>query len=100
LARRLGVTQQAASKTVAEMIRIGILEASTATDRRAKMICISKRGWESIRLSRRVRSQLDSRLETLLGVPEHQRIRSGLIRCLTTLGGVERIRTRRVREPQ
>lgn len=100
LARRMGVTQQAASKTVAEMIRLGMLEALPAVDRRAKAIRISTRGWESIRLSRRVRGQLDRRLEGILGAREHQLIKGGLIECLTNLGGVQRIQAHKVREPK
>jgi len=38
LARRMEVTQQAASKMVAELIRLGIVEAVPAQDRRAKRI--------------------------------------------------------------
>ncbi len=100
LARRMGVTQQAASKTVAEMIRLGMLEVLPAVDRRAKAIRISTRGWESIRLSRRVRGQLDRRLEGILGAREHQLIKGGLIECLTNLGGVQRIQAHKVREPK
>ena len=100
LARRMEVTQQAASKTVAEMIRFGILEATAAQDRRAKTIRISKRGWESIRFSRRVRAGLDRRLATAVGLNTYGSIKSGLIACLAELGGVQRIKTRRVREPR
>ncbi len=100
LAHRMGVTQQAASKTVAEMVRLGILEANTAEDRRAKVVRISKRGWESIQYSRRARLLLEHKLEALLGLSKHRRIKSGLIECLTELGGVQRVRTRRVREPR
>lgn len=100
LARRMGVTQQAASKTIAEMIRLGILEAKTAPDRRAKVIRISNRGWESIRFSRSARARLDRRLETLIGAANYKSMKACLAKCLTSLGGVERIRSRRVREPR
>jgi len=100
LARRMGVTQQAASKTVAEMIRLGLLEAESAQDRRAKVIRISSRGWESIRFSRKARIQLERRLQTLLGTSKHRDLKAGLIKCLAELGGIQKIRARRVREPQ
>ena len=100
LARRMGVTQQAASKTIAEMMRLGVLEANPAKDRRAKVIGISKRGWESIRFSRMARVQINRRLATIVGVQSYQEMKRDLIRCLTALGGVERIRSRRVREPR
>lgn len=100
LAQRMGVTQQAASKTVAEMVRLGILESNTATDRRAKIIRISSRGWESIRVSRRARAVLDRKLARLLGDEDYGRMKEDLIACLLQLGGTVRIRSRRVREPR
>ena len=100
LARRMGVTQQAASKMTAEMIRLGILEAKTALDRRAKVIRISNRGWESIRFGRRARARIDHRLATLVGTKNHRSMKACLVECLTELGGMQRIRSRRVREPQ
>jgi DNA-binding MarR family transcriptional regulator len=99
LARRMGVTQQAASKMTAEMIRLGILEAKTAPDRRARVIQISNRGWESIRYSRRTRARIDRRLATLIGAKNYQSMKACLVECLTELGGVQAIRSRRVREP-
>jgi DNA-binding MarR family transcriptional regulator len=100
LARRMGVTQQAASKTIAEMVRLGVLEATAGDDRRAKAIRISKRGWESIRLSRHARAQMNRRLAKIIGTESYQRTKTDLIRCLTALGGVQTIRSRRVREPR
>lgn len=100
LARRMGVTQQAASKTVAEMVRVGILESKAANDRRTKMIQISRRGWESIRVSRQTRATLDRKLAKVLGDEDYGRMKMDLIACLTQLGGVETIRSRRVREPR
>jgi DNA-binding MarR family transcriptional regulator len=100
LARRMGVTQQAASKMTAEMIRLGILEAKTALDRRAKVIRISNRGWESIRFGRRARAHIDRRLATLVGAKNYRSMKACLVECLTELGGVQRIRSRRVREPR
>jgi len=100
LARRMGVTQQAASKMTTEMIRLGILEAKTALDRRAKVIRISNRGWESIRFGRRARAHIDRRLETLVGAKNYRSMKARLVECLKELGGVERIRSRRVREPR
>lgn len=99
LARRMGVTQQAASKMTAEMIKLGILEAKTAPDRRARVIQISNRGWESIRYSRRTRARIDRRLATLIGAKNYQPMKACLVECLTELGGVQAIRSRRVCEP-
>jgi len=100
LARRMGVTQQTASKTVAEMVRLGVLKAATAEDRRAKVIRISERGWESIRYSRRARAQIDHRLTKAVGGEGYERTKTALIQCLDELGGAQRIQSRRVRQPQ
>lgn len=100
LARRMGVTQQAASKTVAEMVRLGVLKAATAEDRRAKMIRISERGWKSIHFSRRARVQIDRRLTKAVGREAYEHTKEALIQCLDELGGVQRIQSRRVRQPQ
>jgi DNA-binding MarR family transcriptional regulator len=43
LARRMEVTQQAASKIVAELIRLRVVEAVSAKDRRAKRISLTRR---------------------------------------------------------
>ncbi|HEY6490434.1 MAG: MarR family transcriptional regulator [Terracidiphilus sp.] len=99
LAQCMGVTQQAASKTVAEMVRLGILESKTAADKRAKVIRISERGWESIYVSRRARAVIDRKLARIVGDEPYGRMKLELIECLTQLGGTERIRSRRVREP-
>jgi len=100
LARRMGVTQQAASKTTAEMIRLGILESKTAIDRRSRVIRLSNRAWESIQFSRRARARIDRRLAALVGVMNYRRMKACLIECLTELGGVQSIRSRTVPEPQ
>lgn len=100
LARRMEVTQQAVSKSVAELVRFGILEVATAKDRRAKRIRLSLRGWQSVRQARKTRSQIDMRLAKALGNNEYRRAKTALLTCLDALGGVERIRSRRVRAPR
>jgi DNA-binding MarR family transcriptional regulator len=100
LARRMNVTQQAASKAVAELIGLKILEAAPAKDRRAKSIRLSERGWQSVRLGRRARAKIDELLVTATGEKDYQRAKSILLTCLRALGGVERIRSRRVRRPR
>lgn len=99
LAERMGVTQQAASKMVAGLIELGVIEATTAADRRAKTIRLSKRGWQNVEQSRKVRAEIDRRLEKTLGKKAYSRAKERLIACLEELGGVGRIRGRRVRQP-
>ena len=100
LARRMEVTQQAASKSVAEIVRIGLLEEAPSEDRRAKRIRLSDKGWEFVKLTRRVRKRLEKKLAARIGQQCYESTRSALLQGLEELGEVERIRSRRVRAPR
>lgn len=100
LARRMEVTQQAASKAVAEIVRIGLLEEAPSHDRRSKRIQLSDRGWEFVKLTRRTRKRLERKLLAKVGEESYENTRATLIQCLETLGKVERILSRRVRAPR
>jgi DNA-binding MarR family transcriptional regulator len=100
LALRMEVTQQAASKMVAELIRLGIVQAVPAQDRRAKRIRLSQRGWQCVQLGRRARTQIDKLLVRAAGRNNYENARSTLLTYLQALGGVERIHTRRIRAPR
>ena len=100
LARRMEVTQQAASKAVAELVELGALEVSEAPDRRARRVRLSARGWKMVRLGRRARQILDRRLRAAAGAKNYETARAALQACLQALGGLERIQSRRIREPR
>jgi DNA-binding MarR family transcriptional regulator len=100
LAERMEVTQQAASKAVAELIALGALEAAPGEDRRAKRIRLSKKGWQLVRLGRQERRRIDHRLRAAAGDRDYEAARTILQKCLTSLGGIERIKSRRVRQPR
>jgi len=100
LARRAEVSQQAISKTVAELVRRGFVESVPAADRRVRRIRLSARGREAVTLTRKVRRRIDERLQRQVGAVEYQRAKTVLLNCLRLLGGVQRIRTRRIRAPQ
>lgn len=100
LARRMEVTQQAASKTVGEMIGLGILEAVPAADRRAKRIRLSERGRKSVMVSRQERLRIEARLRRRIGRPRYVQTKAALLDCLAELGGLPRIQSRKVREPR
>ena len=99
IARRMAVSQQAASKSVGELVRIGVLEEAPGRDRRSKIIRLSVRGWKAVHSSRRVRTTIHRRIQKAIGRKEYEGTRRTLIRCLDLLGGADAIRTRRVREP-
>jgi DNA-binding MarR family transcriptional regulator len=91
------VTQQAASKVVAELISLGAIEATTAHDRRTKRIRLSRRGWRAVKLARKVRAKIEKRLVKAVGVTRYDEARRILLRGLDELGGMERIQSRRIR---
>jgi DNA-binding MarR family transcriptional regulator len=100
LARRMEVTQQAASKMVAELIHLGIVEAIPGKDRRARRICLSQRGWHCVQFGRRARTRIDNLLIHAAGGKSYENAKSTLLTCLRALGGIERIGSRRIRTPR
>lgn len=99
LARRMGVSQQAASKSVSELLARGILESLPHDDGRARTIRLSKRGWEAVRFGRKTRRRLEAKLRRDVGTKEYDQARTVLVACLQSLGGVGRVRGRSVRAP-
>jgi DNA-binding MarR family transcriptional regulator len=100
LAERMEVTQQAASKVVAELLKLGMIEVLPAKDRRTKQIRLSERGWRSVRLARKARIQIDRRLVKGAGATQYEEAKRTLLRCLDKLGGMERIKSRQIRMPR
>ncbi len=100
LAERMEVTQQAASKVVAELARLGVIELTRAEDRRSKRIRLSSRGWKAVQLGRRTRQQIEKRLITAVGGKNYAAAKSLMLASLEALGGVQRIQSRRVRLPR
>ncbi len=99
LARRMGVTQQAASKVVGELLRLGVLEVEQAPDRRAKRVRLSSRGWSGVKYARLSRSRLEAKIARHLGEERYEETRDALRVCMELVGGARRIRSRRVRQP-
>ena len=100
LAQRMNVSQQAASKSIAELVKYGVVETHSATDRRARRVRLSKRGWDAIRFNRRARQTIEARLRRTVGEKSYGAARATLIACLHALGGLSRVRARRIRSPR
>lgn len=101
LAEQLGVTQQAASKVVAELTRHGYLTSQTCPDdRRIRQIALSKRGEEAVEAARLTRTELEARLLATLDAETMASARRALACLLDATGGVEATRRRRVRPPK
>jgi len=99
LAERMEITQQAVSKTVAELLALRMVQAIPGTDRRSKRIRLSRRGWACVKFGRRTRKELEERLTKAVGHRNYDQAKASLIGCLDVLGGVEMIQTRLVQRP-
>jgi hypothetical protein len=80
----MNVGQQAASKSIAELVKYGVVESRPATDRRARRLRLSKLDWDTIRF--------EARLQRTLGESSYDDARSTLIAFLDALGGLSRVR--------
>ncbi len=58
LAKRMGVTQQAASKAVREAVSLGFLESAPGADARVRQVRLSTRGTRAVRAARPARAKL------------------------------------------
>ncbi len=100
IARRMGVSQQAASKLILELKRIGAVRISASEDRRAKEVSLTERGWSAVLYARRRRAGLEARLLRRVGARRYADARETLGECLRVLGGTDRIRSRAIRQPE
>jgi len=100
LAQRMKVTQQAASKVVAELARLGVVELAQGTDHRAKSATLSPYGWTMVRRGRRYRCVIERRFIRRVGSQEYEAAKATLAACLDLLGGVDMVRLRRIPPPQ
>jgi DNA-binding MarR family transcriptional regulator len=101
LAKLLGVTQQAASKTVAEMARIGFVEdVAGGADQRVRRVALSARGIACVEETRTERKRMEASIARAVGARGVDEARKVLIAALDKLGGLEAVRGRRVRPPR
>lgn len=97
LAKLLGVTQQAVSKTIKEMSTEDYVEDVASGDARVRMVQLSARGREVVAASRTVRKKLQNKLKRHCGEAELARASKVLQAALAVLGGADAVRQRRVR---
>jgi len=100
LAALLDVTQQAASKTVAELERLGFIEDTASDDARVRRVCLSSHGMAAVEKGRAVRAELQKRLERSHGSQAVEATRKVLADVLSSLGGAEVVRSRKLRQPR
>ena len=96
----MGVSQQAASKTVADLRRRGLLaRRRSAEDARVTLLELTDRARAAVAAARTHRAALDTALTEELGVARIAETRATPAAILTRLDADESIRNRRVRPP-
>ena len=101
LAARMGVTQQAASKAVAELAALGYVDrtADPAVGR-VRRVGQSSRGRAAVATTRAVRADIARELTAALGADRVEAARRAALDALEWAGGAEAARTRRVPAPR
>ena len=100
LAERLGVSQQAASKAVADLERRGyVAREADPDDGRARIVALTERGEAAIEAGRRHRAAVEAELADRLGAERVEAARRTLLDALEAFGGAAAVRGRRVRPP-
>ncbi|HEY3556654.1 MAG TPA: MarR family transcriptional regulator [Kribbella sp.] len=101
LAERLGVTQQAASKSIADLERRGYVDRRPdPADARARQVVLTDRGQAVIAAAREHRAALDVELRAELGDAQVERARRLLLGVVDRLGASPAMRARAVRPPR
>jgi DNA-binding MarR family transcriptional regulator len=101
LATQLAMTQQGASKAVAELERLGYCErVPDAADARIRRVRLTDLGRQAVDAARHARTALDQRLAHRLGKQRLAEHRDLLVRLLGELGGTAAVQRRAVRPLQ
>jgi DNA-binding MarR family transcriptional regulator len=97
LARRMGVSQQAASKSAAELERLGYVErVADQADARVRRLALSERGRAAVAAGRDARAAVAGELAVALGPRRAKALRTALLDALEFAGGLDAVRSRRV----
>lgn len=100
MATDLGVSQQAVSKALKELLALGHLEpAPDQADRRRHPVQLSPSGRHAVLVARDRRARLDARLREVLGDDGFEVLRSALTEALRAFDLSERVRRRTVPPP-
>jgi DNA-binding MarR family transcriptional regulator len=101
LATRMGVTQQAASKSVTELEALGYLDRTgDPADGRVRRVGLSDRGRAAVATTRAVRADIERELAAALGAERVEAARTTALAALEWAGGADAVRTRRVPPPR
>ncbi|MGW5719236.1 MarR family winged helix-turn-helix transcriptional regulator [Amycolatopsis sp. NPDC003865] len=101
LAERMGVTQQAASKAVADLERRGLLSREPdPEDARTKLLHLTPHAHRAVEATRTLRKALQDELEAEFGASRVEDAQALLAAIISRFGGDDAIRGRRVRPPR
>ncbi|MEU0008037.1 MarR family winged helix-turn-helix transcriptional regulator [Streptomyces sp. NPDC006314] len=101
LAEKLDMTQQGASKAVAELERLGYVERlPDSSDARIRRVSLTGRGQEAVAAARRARAALEERLRRHFGTEALGATRSLLADLLDELGSTTAVQRREVKPPR
>jgi len=101
LAEGMDVTQQAVSKAVSELGRMGYVErVADPADARVRRVRLTARGRAAVEAARDGRAALERALERRCGERELAQVRRTLAEVIRALGGEAAIRSRRVLLPR
>jgi DNA-binding MarR family transcriptional regulator len=100
LAKALGVTQQAVSKTVSELERLGyVRRRPDPRDGRVRLVALTDRGRAAVAAAREERAAVEADLRERLGPRRVAAATRVLREVLDVHGASAAVRTRRVRPP-
>ena len=101
MAEALGISQQAVSKTLKELLSLGIVEPVTdPADRRRRPVQLTERGRRAVETARAARADLDQRLRAHLGDRQFAQTLTALTTALDALDLGDRVRRRAARPPE
>lgn len=98
LAELMGVTQQAASKSVVELEEFGLVARSPdPSDSRVRRVSLTDAGTRAVADARAERAALEARLLAAVGESHLEAAKTVLTTLVDIVGGTDSIRERRVR---
>jgi len=100
LARSLGMTQQGASKQVADLAALGYAErVPVAGDQRSSTVRLTERGRAMVEATRAIRAELEQQVTARVSARDVAATRRTLAALVDVLGLTERVTERSVPEP-
>jgi DNA-binding MarR family transcriptional regulator len=97
LAKRLQVTQQGASKAVADLESRGyVMRVVSPADDRVRLVSLTDLGWRAVDGARTARRRARTDLRRMLGREGERQFTEALLRLTARLGGFDALKERRL----